>query len=418
MRAVNLLPRDEGRKRRQPGAVSLTAILGAVLVTAVLCGWFLMASSGVTDKRGELDARKAELLAIPLPDAPDTSQSTLVAEKDARLEALGKALSGRIAWDRILREVSLVIPDDVWLETMTSAARSGGAERRRVLQHHGLHVLARRRRQAPRAAVGHPAPPEGEARLEPARCRGPPGDREVHRHGRPPPDAGGVVKQRIPKPAAIALVVVGLLVAAALGYFLLISPQRSESADLATQIAATETEMQTRRLALRAKPDVEQIKAADLFRVTKAMPNRTDMPGVLLELNRIARDTGIRFESITPGDGVDSGGYLRQPVDLIFQGNFYELSDFLYRMRTLVSVHNGRLSATGRLFTVRSLSFVEGEKGFPAIKATIGVDAYVYGTGEATTPPPAATPPAAQPPAAQPPAAATPPPTGSATGAS
>ena len=219
------------------------------------------------------------------------------------------------------------------------------------------------------------------------------------------------MKQRIPKPAAIALVVVGLLVAAALGYFLLISPQRSESADLATQIAATETEMQTRRLALRAKPDVEQIKAADLFRVTKAMPNRTDMPGVLLELNRIARDTGIRFESITPGDGVDSGGYLRQPVDLIFQGNFY-------RMRTLVSVHNGRLSATGRMFTVRSLSFVEGEKGFPAIKATIGVDAYVYGTGEATTPPPAATPPAAQPPAAQPPAAATPPPTGSATGAS
>jgi Tfp pilus assembly protein PilO len=225
------------------------------------------------------------------------------------------------------------------------------------------------------------------------------------------------VKQRIPKPAAIALVVVGLLAAAALGYFVLISPQRSESADLATQIAATETEIQTRRLALRAKPEVEQIKAADLFRVTKAMPNRTDMPGVLLELNRIARDTGIRFESITPGDGVDSGGYLRQPVDLIFQGNFYELSDFLYRMRTLVSVHNGRLSATGRLFTVRSLSFVEGQKGFPAIKATIGVDAYVYGTGDAATAPPAATPPAAQPPAAQPPAAAQPPPSGSATGA-
>jgi hypothetical protein len=88
---------------------------------------------------------------------------------------------------------------------------------------------------------------------------------------------------------------------------------------------------------------------------------------------------------------------------VIFDGSFYELSDFLYRVRTLVSVHNGRLRATGRLFTVRTLSFLESEQGFPQIRATLGVDAYVYGTGAAT--PPAATPPAAQPPAAQPPAA-------------
>ena len=100
-------------------------------------------------------------------------------------------------------------------------------------------------------------------------------------------------KQRIPKPAAIALVVVGLLVAGALGYFLLISPQRSESADLASQIATTETEIQTRRLALRAAPTAEPIKAADLFRVTKAMPNKTDMPGVLLAIRRVREQPGL-----------------------------------------------------------------------------------------------------------------------------
>jgi type IV pilus assembly protein PilO len=223
-----------------------------------------------------------------------------------------------------------------------------------------------------------------------------------------------MTKQRIPKPAAIALVVVALLVVGALGYFVVISPKRSASADLAAQIAATENEIQTRRLAVRSTPKAEPIRAADLFRVTKAMPNKADMPGVLLELNRIARDTGIRFESITPGDNAAVGGYVRQPIDLIFEGSFYELSDFLYRVRTLVSVHGGRLQATGRLFTVRTLSFVEGEKSFPQIKATLGVDAYVYGTGTTTpppagtppaaTPPPAAQPPAAQPPAAQPPA--------------
>jgi Tfp pilus assembly protein PilN len=121
MRAVNLIPREEGRTRRQPGAVSLTAVLGAVLLTAVLSGWFLMASSGVSDRQGELDGLRAELAAIP-PPAPTTApQSSLVAEKDARLAVLGKALGARIAWDRVLREVSLVIPEDVWLEAMNTS---------------------------------------------------------------------------------------------------------------------------------------------------------------------------------------------------------------------------------------------------------------------------------------------------------
>lgn len=120
MRAVNLLPRDEGRTRRQPGTVLLTAVLGSVLLTAVLCGGFLMASSGVTDKEAQLDSAKAELAAIPPPPQADTSQSTLVAEKDARLTVLGSALANRVAWDRVLREVSLVLPDDVWLETMNT----------------------------------------------------------------------------------------------------------------------------------------------------------------------------------------------------------------------------------------------------------------------------------------------------------
>lgn len=207
-----------------------------------------------------------------------------------------------------------------------------------------------------------------------------------------------MTKQRIPKPAAIALVVVGLLVAGALGYFVLISPKRSAASELAIQITSTESEIQARRIAQRQQPQApEPIRAADLFRVTKAMPSKPDMPGVLLELNRIARETGIRFESITPQDGADAGGYLRLPIDLVFEGNFFELSDFLYRVRTLVSVHNGELRATGRLFTVRTLGFVEGERPFPQIKAALGVDAFVYGTGDTSAAPVAEAEPAPEP---------------------
>jgi Tfp pilus assembly protein PilN len=121
MRAVNLLPRDD-KQRRQPGAVALTAVLGSLLVVALLAGLFLMTSSSASDKQAEVDALRAELAAIPpAPEAPVDS-SGLETQKSERVTLLGKALSARIAWDRVLREISLVLPEDIWLESLTANA--------------------------------------------------------------------------------------------------------------------------------------------------------------------------------------------------------------------------------------------------------------------------------------------------------
>ena len=122
MRAVNLLPRDEKRQRSQPGAVLLTGVLGGVLVVALLSGAFLMTSSKVSDRQAEVDALRAELGAIPpAPEAPADS-SGLETQKSERVTVLAKALGARVAWDRVLREVSLVLPNDIWLETLTANA--------------------------------------------------------------------------------------------------------------------------------------------------------------------------------------------------------------------------------------------------------------------------------------------------------
>ena len=69
------------------------------------------------------------------------------------------------------------------------------------------------------------------------------------------------------------------------------------------------------------------------------------------------------------------------PISLEFSGNFYDLNDFLFRLRTLVSVRGGKLGAVGRMFSVSSIDFAEGQSGFPNIHATLHVNAYVYGTG-------------------------------------
>jgi hypothetical protein len=135
-------------------------------------------------------------------------------------------------------------------------------------------------------------------------------------------------------------------------------------------------------------PSQRQIKVADLFRLSRAMPSTADIPGVLLQLSNVAAETGVTFQSITPHDPVAYGAYEQISIDLSFEGRFYDLSDFLYRLRNLVSVHEGVLDATGRMFSVNSITFNQGTLSFPQVRAALTVSAYVYGDG---TPPPVPT---------------------------
>jgi hypothetical protein len=81
-------------------------------------------------------------------------------------------------------------------------------------------------------------------------------------------------------------------------------------------------------------------------------------------------------------------GYQVIPVTVIFNGNFFQLTDFLFRLRNLVDVRRGALAADGRLFTVDSVQFNQGKLKFPQVQATLTVDAYIYGTGASVSAPP------------------------------
>jgi hypothetical protein len=123
MRAVNLLPRDIERSGIKPTGPLLTGVIGSVLVTTALCAGFLLQSAKVAEKRNELDAARAELALVPPPAPTGPSDANgLAGQEAARVVALQAALSGRVAWDRLLREVSMVLPKDVWLSSMTLSA--------------------------------------------------------------------------------------------------------------------------------------------------------------------------------------------------------------------------------------------------------------------------------------------------------
>jgi Tfp pilus assembly protein PilN len=129
MRAVNLLPRDDARsKSRQTNPVVLGGVIAGVAATAIIAAVFLTVSAGVADKQERLDAAQAELDATPVPPPADTSAATLQQERSQRVVALSTALGKRVAWDRILRELSLVLPEDVWLSTLSAKAPSEAAD--------------------------------------------------------------------------------------------------------------------------------------------------------------------------------------------------------------------------------------------------------------------------------------------------
>ncbi len=191
------------------------------------------------------------------------------------------------------------------------------------------------------------------------------------------------------KPSALAIigVVVGLLVYGLAGYFLLVSPQRGKAADLKKQTAATQQQIDQNRLLAAQAQATPPIRVAELFRLTKAMPDSVDMAGVVLELSQVARGSGIEFTSITPQGAAPASGYSNIPITLEFDGNYYELSDFLFRLRNLVRVQAGHLDAVGRLFVVDAISFSESTRSFPQIKASLTVHAFAYGDVSATAPP-------------------------------
>ena len=193
------------------------------------------------------------------------------------------------------------------------------------------------------------------------------------------------MKKQVPLTPVLA---VALAIVLGVAYFMLIRPKADEAARLDEEIAALEAEAAVAgRAGPEAKPRV-QIDVADLFRLAKAMPDGSDMAGIMLELNGMAASAGITFVSIQPGEPVSFADSSALPINLTFHGNYYDLTDFLFRMRNLVTVKDGVLDASGRLYTLDALDLHEPPaERFPMIEAVLTLSAYSYGVAAIPTAP-------------------------------
>jgi len=135
MRAVNLLPPDSGQTKslkNEDPAVVVGSAVGLIVLISLTLGFYL-AHSNASSEQKKLTAARVELAKLSLikrptpkvpkkPTRPIIAIPAVTAEQTPLMQAVSGALSYRIAWDRILREFALVVPDDVTITTMQLTA--------------------------------------------------------------------------------------------------------------------------------------------------------------------------------------------------------------------------------------------------------------------------------------------------------
>ena len=167
-----------------------------------------------------------------------------------------------------------------------------------------------------------------------------------------------------------------------LGWFLLVSPQRATAKSNAQATQATLVQIEQVKLADTkasepvVQPKQPEIRTAYLYKLSKAMPLTTDMPNLLLELNQVVRSTGVQLSSIAPAPTDPTTGATL--ITLSVSGDFYSVTDLLYRLRTLVAVRNGGLEVSGRLFSITSVGLTPSGTG-RILNASVTLDAFTFG---------------------------------------
>jgi Tfp pilus assembly protein PilO len=187
---------------------------------------------------------------------------------------------------------------------------------------------------------------------------------------------------------------VSLLVFVA-GYFLFVSPESSKASALDKEISRQSAALTEQRADYDSALTLSKIQLADLFDLTRAMPDALQMADIIIQLDRLAAASGVDLHSISPSKPVALTGYQAVPVSVKISGNYFDLMEFLYDLRHLVDVRKSppgsgseKLFATGRLFDIDviSLAIATGasDPNRPQLEADLNMNVFVYGTGVVT----------------------------------
>lgn len=123
MRRIDLLPAVYAQQRAARRNFAFVVAGGAVVFLLLVAWWFMIGQ--------QIGAAKDDLAAVQATNAQLQAQidelapfAALEAEVVAKRTALQTVMVGDIDWPAVMTEVAMVIPSDVWLETLSASSDS------------------------------------------------------------------------------------------------------------------------------------------------------------------------------------------------------------------------------------------------------------------------------------------------------
>lgn len=123
MRPINLLPREskeKARARQRMIQLIVLAVAYIVLLAFITVVW----QGRVTDAENEIEEARAINQGLQAEIAGLQDARDLVARYDENVAVVSAALDADISWGRVLNDLGRMIPDRVWLTTLTGAAQA------------------------------------------------------------------------------------------------------------------------------------------------------------------------------------------------------------------------------------------------------------------------------------------------------
>ena len=182
---------------------------------------------------------------------------------------------------------------------------------------------------------------------------------------------------------------IGMTVIVALLWFAVLAPKRQEATDLAAQVTQAE---QARSDAVARAASGDTAKAgyqrdyATVARLGKAVPTQPDMPSLVYQLEKAARDAKVDLRALsvqTPTDAAaapaarTSPGLSPTPFTFTIEGSYFAVRRMLAALGRFARVKRKVVSVSGRLLTLETIKISPGRKLLPQIKADISAKAYV-----------------------------------------
>jgi hypothetical protein len=121
---INLLPQEILEKRRFERDIRYVVLAG-VVVLVLLFAVYGVLTIQVGQRNAELQDRQQTVANLEAQAEAFAIFEEKESDLEARLVLADEALAGRVEWGRVANELSLIMPSDVWIVTLTTDEEQG-----------------------------------------------------------------------------------------------------------------------------------------------------------------------------------------------------------------------------------------------------------------------------------------------------